>query len=161
MNKLITNNLKIIKTSLFAVLLLVVLVFSFGLLVQDANAQTINIWEGTGVGGTPCNKPIVDNEGKIYTNACDFCDALIVVRNIIQYLVQAAIAIAVGMIVWGAIQLMIAGGSEERVSKGKKTVTSAAIGVTIALTSWLIVNTIIHVLAGNPTWQIWNTITCS
>lgn len=124
--------------------------FHFLISPNSVSAQIINIWEGTSHGG--CNKA---------QGGCDFCDALIVTRNIILYLLQAAIAIAVGMMIWGAILLMTAGGSEERTTKARGTITSAVIGVTIALTSWLIVNTIIHFLANDPTWKVWNTIRCT
>jgi hypothetical protein len=114
-----------------------------------APVQAQNIWEGTSGGG--CNKAAM---------GCTFCDALIVAKNIIKFLSETAFAIAVVMIVYGAIVLMTAGGSEERVTKGKGIITNAVIGLVIALAAWLIINELLQILSGNPTYP-WSDITCT
>ena len=123
--------------------------FYFLLSVRFASAQ-LNIWEGTGEGGVTCN----------VGGPCSFCDALKVTSNIVQLLFQIAIPIAVAMIIYGALRLMFAGGSTERVTQSRKIMTSAVIGLIIALSAWIIVNTLLHVLTGNPSFP-WNEITCS
>lgn len=110
----------------------------------------LNIWEGTGSeGGPTCN----------VQGPCTFCDAIKVTANIVKLLFQVAIPIAVAMIVYGALRLMLAGGSEEQITKSRKVMTSAVIGLVIALSAWIIVNTLLHVLTGNPSFP-WNNITC-
>ena len=98
-------------------------------------AQAINIWEGTGSGGETCN----------VAGPCTFC--------------QIAIPIAVAMIVWGAIQLMFAGGSTEKVSSARKIITSAVVGIIIIFAVVVILRTLFHILSGSPDFP-WESITC-
>jgi len=59
------------------------------------------------------------------------------------------------MIAWGGIVIMTAGGSigteksPSRVSKGKKIITTAVIGIAIALGAWLVINAIFLALTGS------------
>ena len=117
-----------------------------------AAALTDGLWKGTscapggGVGTGP-------------TSSCSFCDGIIVTQNIIGILFEIAFPIAVGMIVYGAIRLMLAGGSESNVSSGKEIITNAIIGLVIALCAWVIVNEVLHLLTGDINLP-WSTITC-
>ncbi|MFH1192953.1 MAG: pilin [Candidatus Jorgensenbacteria bacterium] len=115
-------------------------------------AVIANIWEGA-----KCGDEIITTGGP--KGPCDFCDGLIVTSNVIQFIWQIAFVVAVGMIVWGALQLMTSGGSEERVSKGKKTMTAAVTGLVIALVAWLVVSEILQFLSGEPSFP-WSQITC-
>ncbi|KKU75857.1 MAG: hypothetical protein UY02_C0041G0011, partial [Candidatus Giovannonibacteria bacterium GW2011_GWB1_47_6b] len=45
-------------------------------------------------------------------------------------------------IVWGGFVIMTAGGSEEKVKKGKGIITASVIGLAILFGSWLIVTVI-------------------
>lgn len=120
-----------------------------------------NIWCGTGSGGVTCNKSVYDGEGSTTNvNACDFCDALIVVRNVTVMLMWLSTIAATLMIVVGALMMMLAAGSEERFAKGKTTMLNAVIGMAIALTAWLFVNVVLQFLSGNPDLP-WNTINCA
>lgn len=112
-----------------------------------------NIWQGAYCGAA---SPITSGGP---TGPCNFCDGLVVTANVVQYLWQIAFVLAVAMIIWGAFQLMTSGGSETKVSQGKKTMTSAVVGLVIALTAWLIVNELIMVLSGNPGLP-WSQVTC-
>ncbi len=79
---------------------------------------------------------------------CTVQDFITFVRNIITTLLEIAIPLAVIFIVYGAFVIMTAGGSEEKVKKGKTVIISSVIGLTIALASWLIVTTINQALKG-------------
>ncbi|MEK7520756.1 MAG: hypothetical protein AAB560_01630 [Patescibacteria group bacterium] len=57
------------------------------------------------------------------------------IDNIAGYLILIAAPIAVLMILFAAFQIMSAGGNEERVTKGKKTILYAVIGFAIILIS--------------------------
>lgn len=103
-------------------------------------ALGVNIWEGTGeAGGESCNKA----EG-----GCSFADFERVFLNILKFLFIIAIPIAVGMIVFGAFQMVISGGSPEKVKQGKDTMVKAIIGLVVVLASFLIVKTLEFVLRG-------------
>lgn len=63
-----------------------------------------------------------------------------IVSAITGFLRTLAIAVGGVMVVWGGIQIMTAGGSEEQVTKGKKTLTWTVIGVAIAILANFIVD---------------------
>jgi len=109
------------------------------------------LWKGTGKGGKTCN----------VAGPCDFCDALIVTKNAITFLFEIAVPITVAMIAYGAIRMMIAAGNEEQVKNARQIMTSAVVGLVIVLAAWIIVNTILHLLAKDPTVAVWNEITCT
>ena len=91
---------------------------------------------------------------------CTYCDFLAMVQNVIKFLMEVSISIGVIFIIYGAVMLMISSGSPEKAQKGKTIVTSAVIGVAIALGAWLIINTILIALTGEGSalgknwWQI-------
>ena len=117
----------------------------------DKLAALIDIWQGTGSGGSnTCN----------VVGACTVCDSLIVVSNIVTLLLQIAIPLSVIMIIWGGFLLMTAGGSEEKVRKGKDAMLNAVIGLAIALAAWAIINTVLSALTGTPSYP-WSQLTCS
>lgn len=54
------------------------------------------------------------------------------------------------MVIWGGIQLMTAAGSEEKVTKGKKTIMWAVIGYAIVFLLDFIVGFVVELLGGTP-----------
>jgi len=103
--------------------------------------------------------------------ACTWCYLMQMFKNIVDFLIYIIFPIAAAMIVIGGISIMTAAGSPAKISKGREIITAAIIGLLIALFSWLIIDTIIKVLAGIPTGggagEIlkglgpWNTLKCS
>ena len=125
----------------------------FLLTVSITSAQTsasgfLDIWKGTSNGG--CNTADA---------GCNTCDAVKVVINIINDLTTFAVIAAVGMTVYGAVVLMVSGGSEERVKQGKGIMVSAVTGLAIVLAGWLIINTVLHLLTGRVDFP-WADIQC-
>lgn len=118
--------------------------------VDDVPPATSGIWAGTNCNVSEAKRP------------CDLCDASIVGINIVNTLLKIAIPIAVGMIVAGAIVLMVSAGNESKVETGRSMITNAVIGLIIAMCTWVIVNTVIHVLAdeGQFNIKIWDRPTC-
>jgi hypothetical protein len=108
------------------------------------------IWCGTGTAGTACNN---------LAGGCTLCDGIKVTQNIIQMLFELAIPVATAMIAWGAFVFMTAGGSDERVKKGRQIMTSAVIGLVVVLGAWIIINTMLHLLTGQANFP-WNTVRC-
>lgn len=92
------------------------------------------------------------------TEPCSACDALVVIRNIIDILFEVALLFGIIMVAFGAIYLMVAGASEKGVSKGRKIITMAVVGVVIAILAWVIVNTIISMIT--PGGFNWREISC-
>ena len=81
--------------------------------------------------------------GGEYELECNFCFLLEMVKNIIDRLVILAAPIAVVFIVWGGYNLLLSGGSEERITQGKKILSSAVIGLLLVIISWIFVASII------------------
>lgn len=79
---------------------------------------------------------------------CGIKEFLGLVRHLIVWLTIIVIPIGAAVIIWGGIVIMTAGGSEERIKKGRKVITTAVIGIGIALGSWLIINAIYLALTG-------------
>lgn len=67
----------------------------------------------------------------------DSIDAL--VKAIVDWLITLGAPIAVGMIVYGAIQILFAGGKPENFENGKKTILYAVLGYGIIVVGWGIV----------------------
>lgn len=116
---------------------------------------------GTGIWkGTSCST--VPQDCKAYpVKPCNFCDGLVVTKNILDYMMQLVVPLALAMIIYGAIRMMIAAGSEQQFGSGKKIITSAVVGVIIAFSGWIIVNTVIHIIANPNAFPVpWSRISC-
>ena len=86
-------------------------------------------------------------------NGCGIDDFILMLKNIINFLTIIVFPIGAGVIIWGGIVIMTAGGSTERASKGRKIITTAVIGIAIALGAWLIINAIYLALTGRGVEQ--------
>ena len=125
------------------------------LLVPIHQAHAINIWEGAKCGGAV----ITADGGPI--GPCSLCDAMIVLRNIITFGFELVFSISTGMIAWGAIRMMAAGGDPKKLTDAKSIMTSAIIGIVIAVSAWTIVNTLLSVFIHSGASAPWATITCT
>lgn len=56
-------------------------------------------------------------------------------------------AIALGMFVWGGLQMMISQGDVDKIKKGKSTLTWAGIGLVVIFTSYALVSAVINALS--------------
>jgi len=56
--------------------------------------------------------------------------------------------------------MMISAGNEERFSQGKKFITNAVIGIVIAVSAWVIVSELFHLIAGGGVALPWKTLPC-
>ena len=132
--------------------ILLVAALAVGVSAPLSAAAAWNIWEGARCGGA-----MITTGGP--TGSCDVCDGLIVGRNIVNILIQLSFVIATGMIVYGALQMILSTGNPGKVSQAKSVIMNALIGLGIALAAWLIVNTIITIFAPNYPMP-WNQIRC-
>ncbi|MDI6734328.1 MAG: hypothetical protein QMD50_02435 [Patescibacteria group bacterium] len=143
----------------FLITAFIVIIFfsSLPIIANAAQAQLggRGIWAGTSCSVCSNNTNCTGGPNK----PCSFCDALVVTKNIIDFLLKVAIPLSVALVVYGAVIMMIASGSEEKVRRSRTIITRAFVGVAIALSAWLIVSTLLHILTGNPNLP-WATITC-
>jgi hypothetical protein len=75
-------------------------------------------------------------------------------------MIEISATVSVGMIVFGALEMMLGGGSESHVSGGRQKILNAVIGFAIALAAWLVIGTILQMLSGSINFP-WNSITCT
>lgn len=73
-----------------------------------------------------------------------------IILNILFDLTLAIGYIALALIIYGGYLYIMSQGDPVRIAKGKKTLTSAVIGVVIAMTASIIVNTLTFVLGIDP-----------
>ena len=138
---------KVIAISLF--------LFLSVILLSPARVSAVNIWQGATCGGSA---PIGPDGGP--TGPCSLCDAMIVGRNIITFLFEFSMMLGTIMVAWGGIKMMIAGGDPKKISDAKQIMTSAIIGIVIAVSAWTIVNTVLAALSPTGIAPPWSKITC-
>ncbi len=96
------------------------------------------------------------------TEPCNLCHIFLMLQILISGISIAVLAWAVIFIVIGGIAIITSGGSPDKASQGKRTITYAFIGVAIAFGAWLIINIVMNELV-NPDrfpWP-WNQIKCA
>ena len=87
--------------------------------------------------------------------ACRVCHLYVLADVIIDFLLLIIIPVAALMIAWGGIQYMLSAGNIGSTSTAQKTIKNGVYGIVIAFAAWLIINTIISVLA-NGSFTNWN-----
>lgn len=91
-----------------------------------------------------CNTGDIDTLTGKYKNPCDFNYFMKLINKIIQFLLyDIATPLVAIIIMYVAYLFLSAGGSTEKVSKAKKIFINVVVGYAIALSAWLIVNTIL------------------
>ena len=85
--------------------------------------------------------------GREITNPCTYSHLLQLVKNVIDFMMYLIFPIATGVIIYGGFVILTARESAEQVSKGRKIITAAVVGILIALISWLALDTIFKILA--------------
>jgi len=95
--------------------------------------------------------------------SCNLCELLHSAQIIVRWFTTISIPLGIAFIVYGAVVIMIAGGSTEQVQKGRQIITSAVWGVIIVLGAWILINTILtQFTAGNIGEKLknWYEIKC-
>ena len=101
----------------------------------------------------------------------NLCQLLWLFQRVIYFaMTLAVVGFAPLFIVWGGILILISGGSQERLSKGKTVLTSTFIGILISLGAFLIVNTFLWLMGNTqgyidpktnrPAYVSWPNIAC-
>lgn len=75
-------------------------------------------------------------------------DVPTLVRNIVSVILGIVGAIALGMFVYGGFMWMTAAGNEQRITKGRETLTWATIGLLVIFSSYAILDQIFKALTG-------------
>lgn len=94
---------------------------------------------------------------------CTACHLLDLVQNVWNFALRIAFLIVIIMFVYGGLRMIFSVGDPKSIEAGKKTLTSAIIGLVIILAAWLIVNTIFWFIAfmgGEDYTGNWFNIQC-
>ncbi|MFH0712634.1 MAG: hypothetical protein V2A55_02160 [Candidatus Jorgensenbacteria bacterium] len=73
-------------------------------------------------------------------------DFITILKQVVNFLIAAAIPIAALMIIYGAYQIMFAGGDVEKVTTGKRTILYAVTALVIVILAWSIIAVIQNIL---------------
>lgn len=112
--------------------------------------------------GFPFWGPLVACDGEVCTDLCQLLD--LGQRVVFFGLTLLVIIIAPAMFAYGAFLMITSGGSEQRVTSGRKVITSAAIGLAIALLAFVIVATFLWLIGNRGEGEervSWPNIQCA
>lgn len=73
-------------------------------------------------------------------------DFITILKAIVRFLIIISVPITAVMIIYGAYQIMFAGGDTEKVTTGKRTILYAVAGFTIIILAWSIVAIIQNII---------------
>ncbi|MES2006952.1 MAG: pilin [Patescibacteria group bacterium] len=117
--------------------------------------------DGSSAGLVPCgvsSDPLVATE-------CEACNVVELIQGIIMFLIGLSIPLAMVMFAYAGFLYFTsgAGGGNENISKAKRIFTSSVIGFVLALTAWLIVNTVLYTVLNKDIYpnSSWFKIDCS
>ncbi len=104
-----------------------------------------------------CSGPALLLGGERQCTLCDFIRLLDNIKNIAFQMLSVVVMI---MILYGAYRIMMSGADPGGYETGKKAITNAFIGLAIVLTSFIIVSTLLRILAPDGGIIPWNQIQC-
>lgn len=108
------------KTTAFSLIFVLVLIFPFLTFAQ---------------GLVPC----------VGVDYCTVCDLFLLISNVMNFILfYLLIPLAVLGLIIGGIFILTAGGSEDRLKRGKSILWSVILGIFLAFAAWLIVDTILQ-----------------
>lgn len=93
--------------------------------------------------------------------ACNLCDLGRLVQGIINFLIGLAIPAAALLIAWAGVLYFTAGGDTGKYAKAIGIFKHVILGFVLALTGWLIVQTVLYAVFKDSYYRGWNNIQCS
>lgn len=112
-------------------------------------------------GLVPCG---VGSDPKVATE-CQACNVVQLIQNLIMFMIGLAVPIAMAMFAYAGFLYFTsgAGGGNENISKARNIFKNTFIGFVLALSSWLIVNTILYTVLNHDQYpdSSWFHIDCT
>ncbi len=135
-----------------------VLVALFFFFVPAAVAQTS---PHTPSGLVPCGGVTAGNA--LGATECGLCDLVTLSQNIINFLLMLTVPLSVGLFAWAGVLYFTSGGNPTNITRAHGIFRSVIIGFVIALSAWLVVQTILHSLVKKNFFLTgtWNSLTCA
>lgn len=93
---------------------------------------------------------------------CDLCALVTTVQNVINFMIGLSIPIAIGLFAWVGYLFFTSGGDPSVIAHAKRIFKTAFLGFIIAISAWLLVQTILNVLVSGPQYKgwSWNNLRC-
>ena len=100
--------------------------------------------------------------GRQGQDPCTLCHIFELAKNVIQFLFEFILIIAPVFVLIGGVVILSSAGKPEQAGLGRKIITSAIVGVIIALLAWTILGMVFNALVGGPgfPWP-WNEFRCT
>ena len=94
--------------------------------------------------------------------SCTLCALFATVKAIYNFVTQLTIVLAVGYIMFGGYEMLVAGANPGLYAKGKSHIFQAFIGLAIVLAAWFIVDILMRALTGSGDiyGAPWRTLNC-
>ena len=86
------------------------------------------------------------------------CDLALLAQNVLNDGIYLAVLLSAFLFAWAGWKHMSAGGDAGQIKKANEVFAAVFIGLIIILSAWLIVDTLIRTLSGNPAGLPWNQI---
>lgn len=117
-------------------------------------------------GLVPCGYGKFTGNGNDHSSStgCQACDLVTLVQNIMNFAIGIAIPIAAALFAYAGVLYFTSAANPANKNKATEIFRNAFIGFLIAITAWLIINTLLHVIfTGNSPFANgqWFTIICS
>ncbi|MEI6864242.1 MAG: pilin [Candidatus Adlerbacteria bacterium] len=94
--------------------------------------------------------------------ACNLCDLVTLVQNIVNFLIMVSIPISVALFAWAGILYFTSAANPKGVARAKKIFSAVFIGFGIALSGWLVVQVILQSITNSNFFvgSSWTNIQC-
>ena len=105
-------------------------------------------------------KPIVPDDCNVPGGCQSICDLAQLAQNVLNDGIYIAVFLSAILFAWAGWKHMSAGGDSHQIQEANKVFSAVFIGLILILSAWLIVSTLMSVLAGGgPTPTLpWNQI---
>ena len=96
------------------------------------------------------------------TTTCDTNALLQLIVNILQFLIDTALIVAVVSIMWGGLLMLTSGGSSSKITNAKKAITAAVTGIIIVTVAATLISIFIGLFTSCEFhwWDFKNALIC-
>lgn len=116
-------------------------------------------------GLVPCGYGPFDPRGNdaASSTGCQACNLAQLIQNLMTFAIGIAIPIAAALFAYAGVLMFTAADDTGKITKAKGIFKDAFIGFLIAITAWLVINTLLHVIFSQGTFSSgnWFTIECT
>ncbi|MBU3999936.1 pilin [Patescibacteria group bacterium] len=113
-------------------------------------------------GLVPCGR-MIDNSDTTEideSKPCDLCAAFYMLKNIINFVTELAVGIAVFILVIAGLLYVFSAGDPGKIESAKSAITYALMGLAIIFAAWLVIAVILQGL-GYADINTWNQVNCA